>query len=66
MPYAMHIHAKFYEITADYKDVDIPHDEIIPLILQSGYTGYLLSEYEGQASTTQVTPKAWSKFVATT
>ena len=48
MPYAMHIHAKFYEITADYKDVNIPYDEIIPLILQSGYTGYLSSEYEGQ------------------
>jgi sugar phosphate isomerase/epimerase len=48
MPYTMHVHAKFYEVTEDYKDVNIPYDEIIPLILQSGYTGYLSSEYEGQ------------------
>jgi sugar phosphate isomerase/epimerase len=51
MPYAMHIHAKFYEVTEDYKDVNIPYGEIIPLILQSGYTGYLSSEYEGQRYT---------------
>jgi sugar phosphate isomerase/epimerase len=48
MPYAIHVHAKFYEVTEDYKDLNIPYDEIMPLLLQSGYTGYISSEYEGQ------------------
>jgi hypothetical protein len=48
MPYTMHLHAKFYEVTEDYKDLNIPYDEIIPLIVKSGYTGYISSEYEGQ------------------
>jgi hypothetical protein len=28
--------------------MSIPYDEIMPLIVQSGYAGYISSEYEGQ------------------
>jgi len=48
LPYSFHIHAKFYEVTEDYRDLSIPYEELIPVIVQSGYSGYLSSEYEGQ------------------
>jgi len=48
LPYTFHIHAKFYEVTEDYRELTIPYEEIIPVIVESGYTGYLSSEYEGQ------------------
>ena len=48
LPYSFHIHAKFYEVTEDYRELTIPYEELVPVILQSGYIGYLSSEYEGQ------------------
>jgi sugar phosphate isomerase/epimerase len=47
IPYTYHIHAKFYEITQDLREFSIPYEEIIPVVVQGGYTGYLSSEYEG-------------------
>ena len=42
-----HIQAKFYEMTEDYTEYSIPYDEIIPVLIDGGYDGYLSSEYEG-------------------
>ncbi|SAK52332.1 Xylose isomerase-like TIM barrel [Caballeronia glebae] len=47
MPRIHHIHAKFYEMTADEIEPSIPYDEIIPVLVAGGYQGYLSSEYEG-------------------
>ena len=47
MPYIFHIHAKFYEMLPDYREYSIPYDEIIPILIEGGYSGYLSSEYEG-------------------
>lgn len=47
MPRIFHIHAKFYEMLADYTEYSIPYDEIIPVLIEGGYNGYLSSEYEG-------------------
>ncbi|TWB45939.1 sugar phosphate isomerase/epimerase family protein [Nitrospirillum pindoramense] len=41
------IHAKFYEMTADLVEPSIPYEEIIPVLVEGGYQGYLCSEYEG-------------------
>lgn len=41
------IHGKFYEMTADYVEPSIPYDEIVRVLKQGGYTGYICSEYEG-------------------
>lgn len=47
-PYLHHVHAKFYEIEDDGTDHSIPYEEILPLLKESGFRGYLSSEYEGQ------------------
>jgi sugar phosphate isomerase/epimerase len=47
MPYIFHIHAKFYEMLPDYQEYSIPYPEIIPVLIEGGYSGYLSSEYEG-------------------
>ncbi len=47
MPYIFHIHAKFYEMLPEYREYSIPYEEIIPVLIEGGYTGYLSSEYEG-------------------
>ena len=48
IPYMFHIHAKFYEMTEQNIEPSIPYDEIIPILYEGGYGGYLSSEYEGQ------------------
>jgi sugar phosphate isomerase/epimerase len=41
------IHGKFYEMTADLVEPSIPYDEIVAVLKQGGYDGYICSEYEG-------------------
>ncbi len=47
MPYIRNIHGKFYEMTADYVEPSIPYPEIVAVLKQGGYDGYICSEYEG-------------------
>lgn len=47
MPLIGHIQAKFYEMTDNGSEYSIPYDEIIPVLVEGGYDGYLSSEYEG-------------------
>ncbi len=47
MPRIFHIHAKFYEMLDDYTEYSIPYDQIIAVLQEGGYNGYLSSEYEG-------------------
>ncbi|MFF0267001.1 sugar phosphate isomerase/epimerase family protein [Kribbella sp. NPDC004536] len=42
-----HIQAKFYEMLPDETEYSIPYDEIVPVLVEGGYDGYLSSEYEG-------------------
>ncbi len=42
-----YIHGKFYYLDNDEHDPCIPYEEIIRTIRQSGYKGYIASEYEG-------------------
>ncbi len=48
IPHMLHIHAKFYEMTDQLVEPSIPYDEIIKVLREGGYGGYLCSEYEGQ------------------
>lgn len=47
MPRIFHIHAKFYEMLDETTEYSIPYDEVIPVLIEGGYDGYLSSEYEG-------------------
>lgn len=48
LPYTAHIHGKFYEMLPDGTEYSIPYDEIVPVLVEGGYEGYINSEYEGQ------------------
>jgi sugar phosphate isomerase/epimerase len=50
-PYVYNIHGKFYEMSEDMKEPNIPYEEIIPALIEAGCTGYINSEYEGQRLT---------------
>jgi|WetSurMetagenome_2_1015567.scaffolds.fasta_scaffold38443_2 sugar phosphate isomerase/epimerase len=47
MPYIFHVHAKFYEMLPECREYSIPYEEIVPVLIEGGYSGYLSSEYEG-------------------
>jgi sugar phosphate isomerase/epimerase len=47
MPYIYDTHAKFRVVTEELRETTIPYEEIIPVLAQNGYDGYLSSEYEG-------------------
>lgn len=47
MPRIIHIHGKFNEMLEDYTEYSIPYHEVIAVLIEGGYTGYLSSEYEG-------------------
>jgi sugar phosphate isomerase/epimerase len=48
LPHVAHIHGKFYEMLPDYTEYSIPYEEIVPVLIEGGYSGYVDSEYEGQ------------------
>jgi sugar phosphate isomerase/epimerase len=47
MPYILHVHGKFWEMLPDNTEYSIPYEEVIPVLVEGGYEGYLSSEYEG-------------------
>lgn len=47
MPFIFHIHAKFNEMLEDYTEYSIPYEDVVPVLIEGGYSGYLSSEYEG-------------------
>lgn len=47
MPYLFHIHAKFYEMLPTYREYSIPYEDVVPVLIEGGFDGYLSSEYEG-------------------
>lgn len=55
-PYLVHAHGKFYEISEDLVEPAVRYDEIIPILAAGGYTGYIMSEYEGQRLTQDYDP----------
>lgn len=47
LPYSKYIHGKFYYINDEGMDDCIPYDKIMPIIRESGFDGYLCTEFEG-------------------
>lgn len=47
IPYIYCCHAKFIHMNDDFEETTIPYPEIIKVLQDHGYNGYLLSEYEG-------------------
>lgn len=47
LPYVKCIHAKLFHMTDDFTETFIPYEEILHILKEYGWDGYLLSEYEG-------------------
>jgi sugar phosphate isomerase/epimerase len=54
MPHVFHVHAKCWEMTEEMVEYSIPYDEIVPVLAEGGYDGYLSTEYEGQRFTQDI------------
>lgn len=48
LPYVGFIQAKFFEVDDTLTDLHVPWREILTVLHQGGYTGWLSSEYEGR------------------
>jgi hypothetical protein len=46
LPRVVHVHGKFFDIR-DGREPVVPVEELIDVLVQGGYTGYISSEYEG-------------------
>jgi len=47
MPQVIHVHAKFYEFDAAGSEAAIPYDQLLPVFVEGGYSGYISAEWEG-------------------
>ncbi len=48
IPYSFEMHGKFHYIDDNDEEASIPYDEILPLLCNSGFEGYLICEYEDE------------------
>lgn len=48
LPYVKCIHAKFNKMDDQFNELTIPYPEILSILKNQGWEGYLLSEYEGE------------------
>ena len=51
MPQVVHVHGKFYGIDESGNEPSIDHEAIMNVLVESGYDGYISSEWEGHAYT---------------
>lgn len=49
MPFTVNIHGKFYDIDKNGEEPSIAYGDMLRVIRESGYDGYICSEYEGWA-----------------
>ncbi|MFC4455412.1 sugar phosphate isomerase/epimerase family protein [Deinococcus sonorensis] len=47
MPRIFHVHGKFYEMDDQDRETSLGYEQVIPVLVQGGYQGYICSEYEG-------------------
>lgn len=50
MPYVVHFHGKFHYLDENLREASIPYHEILPIIQNSDFDGYIVSEYEDHLS----------------
>ncbi|MBQ9064694.1 MAG: TIM barrel protein [Blautia sp.] len=48
IPYSFEMHGKFHYLGDDGKEASIPYEEILPVLKESEFDGYLICEYEDE------------------
>jgi len=46
LPYIVHIHGKFHR-TVNGEIPDVPFEELVRILVQGGYSGWMSTEFEG-------------------
>ena len=46
MPYCVEMHGKFHYVHSDLHEHSIPYEQILPIVQNSDFDGYIMSEYE--------------------
>ena len=52
MPYVFHFHGKFHYMNEDGSEASIPYEDILKVIYESDYEGYIVSEFEDHVAGT--------------
>jgi sugar phosphate isomerase/epimerase len=47
MPYIYHVHGKFFDMEDSGADPSVRYPEIVSVLIEEGYDGFITSEYEG-------------------
>jgi hypothetical protein len=47
LPDVVHVHGKFFYVGDDGREPVVPIEELLGVLVEGGYTGYISSEYEG-------------------
>ncbi|WP_256758096.1 sugar phosphate isomerase/epimerase [Cohnella sp. WQ 127256] len=50
MPYVVHFHGKFHYLDEKLEEASIPYKDILPIIAESDFDGYIMAEYEDHIS----------------
>ncbi|MCH3968485.1 MAG: sugar phosphate isomerase/epimerase [Atopobiaceae bacterium] len=50
MPYCFHMHGKFHYMYEDLHEASIPYEQILPVVADSDYEGYIVSECENHTA----------------
>jgi hypothetical protein len=48
LPYCFEFHGKCHYVGEDLKEASIPYEEVLPVILDSDYEGYIMAEFEDE------------------
>ena len=48
IPYTIYFHGKFHYLDENDPEASIPYEEILPIIAESGFDGYLIGEFEDE------------------
>lgn len=48
IPYTVYFHGKFHYLDENDVEASIPYEEILPIIAESGFDGYLMGEFEDE------------------
>jgi L-ribulose-5-phosphate 3-epimerase len=58
LPHAVHIHAKFYDVDEEGRDLRLDWERVMAILTDGGYRGFLSIEYVGGQDPRVVVPRA--------
>lgn len=63
MPYCIHFHGKFHYIHDNLSEASIPYPEILEVIKESNFKGYIVAEYEDQSGPSDLMVSRYMKMM---